>query len=211
MQLIKIQLGRAVWVFDTQELNPRGAALFPDLYNGFQQKYQFVTMPKPEDIHAGGSVYFKQGRFAHDAATIVVDLELHPDGFVANTRHSTEAAESFLVDLMHWCGNQFGVTYPPNIIKKRVHRSELVVSMNPALNTLAEKVNQFSEIVSVATAKPSQVIGIQFGSQEIPAAFTIERKADKTQLEDNEYFANAWIQTSLHLDLLSKFEAVMTQ
>lgn len=209
MEIIKVQLGRAVWLFDTQALNPRGTSLYPDLYVGFGKRYQFVTLPKPEEILAGGSMYFKQGRFLHELSNVAVDFELHNDGIVANTRHSTEAASAFLQDVMDWCKDQLGVTYPANIVKKRVYRSQLVVSMNPNLDSQAEKFGQFASLVSEIIAKPSQVTGMQFGSQEIPEAFIVERKATDTPLEDNNYIANAWMQTSQHLELLRRFEEIM--
>ncbi len=211
MEIVKVQLGRAVWLFDTQELNPRGTALYPDLFIGFGKRYQFVTMPKTEEIQSGGSVYFKQGRFLYETTNVAVDFELHNDGLVANTRHSTEAANIFLQDVVDWCKDQLGVVYPPGLTKKRVYRSELIVNMSPDFDALAGNLRQFSALVSEATTKPSQVTGMQFGSQEIPSAFYVERKVNTVPLEDNHYIANAWLQTSQHLELLGRFEQLMTE
>jgi hypothetical protein len=109
MELVKVQLGRAIWLFDTQELNPRGVALFPDIYAAFSKRYQFATIPRAEEIHSGGSLYFKQGKFVYEMTSVDVDFELHSDGLVANSRHSTEASNAFLKDLLDWLGEQLAI------------------------------------------------------------------------------------------------------
>jgi hypothetical protein len=212
METVKVILARAVWLFDTQELNPRGVATYPDLYAAFGKRYQFATLPKPEDIHSGGSVYFKHGKFTFETSSIAVDFELHNDGLVVNTRHSTEAADGFLHDVLVWCADQFAIKYPPNLVKKRIHRSELIVSMNPKLDVLTAKFEQFTAALTTTmiATKPIGVIGLQFGSQVVPAAFYIERRAGNVPLEDNHYIANAWATTSCHLELLQRFEQIMS-
>jgi len=204
-----VQLGRAAWLFDTAELNPRGAAIYPEIYEAFAKRYQFATLPKAEEIHSGDSAYFKNGRFTHQETIIAVDFELHSDGVVANTRHSTEGADAFLVDVVGWLSEHFGVSYNIEIARRRVHRSELVVSLDPKLDNVAEKLVTFSALVAHVTGKPSLVTGLIVGSQEVPAAFYIERKAGTVALNENNYIAHAWMQTGQHLDLLQKFECIM--
>ena len=210
MDIVKIQLGRAVWLFDTQELNPRGVSIYPDLIIGFCKRYQFATVPQLDEIQPGKSMYFKQGQFCHESTTINVDLELHGDGFVAETRHSTEAASSFLQDFMDWCQSTIGVVSSPRIVTKRIYRSELIVSLNANRDTLNEKFAQFAALVSEVTNAPSLVSGIQFGSQESPAAFLVERRVGSNiLLKDNYYISNAWISTYQHIELLRRFEELM--
>jgi hypothetical protein len=211
MEIVRVVLARAVWLFDTQELNPRGVATYPDLYVAFGKRYQFTTLPKPEDIHAGGSVYFKQGKFPFEASSIAVEFELHNDGLVVNTRHSTEAADGFLQDALAWCAEQFSIKYPANLVKKRIYRSELIVSMSPQLDALATKIGQFA--AAIATTIPTNaagLTGLQFGSHEVPAAFYVERRAGNVPFDDNHYLANAWTTTSRHLALLESFEQIMS-
>lgn len=168
-------------------------------------------MPKPEDIYTGTSVYFKNGRFLYEATNVGVDFEFHNDGLVANTRHSTESADGFLTDVMNWLKEQLGLQYRADIVQKRIYRSELIVSINPKLDAIAEKLKRFSELVSNVTTKPSLVTGVLFGSQEIPAAFYIERRAASVPLERNHYIANAWMQTAQHLEMLNRFESIMAE
>lgn len=209
METVKVTLGRAVWLFDTQEINPRGAALFPDLYLAFGKRYQFAVLPKSEEIHAGGSMYFKSGKFLFGAENIVVDFELHNDGLVANTRHSTEGADAFLQDVLDWCSEQLGVKYRSSLVNKKTHRSELIVSMNPKLDAISVKLEEFAGLVTPISATPATVMGLQFGSQSVPAAFGIERRAGNVSLEENQYLTNAWTTTTLHLELLRKFERLL--
>ena len=210
MELVNVQLGRAVWLFDTQELNPRGIALYPDFYIAANKRYQFATAPKAENIHAGESLYFKEGKFPYELTTVAVDLELHSDGLVANTRHSTEAANAFLQDLVGWCGEHLGVSYPPSLGKKRIYRSELIVNMNPKLASVATKLQNFASILSEIVKKETQVTGLDFGAQESTQVFHLARRAN-SPFDDNQYFTKGWFQTLEHIELLSKFEAIMTE
>ncbi len=210
MEIIKVQLGRAVWLFDLEELNPRGAALFPEVFAGFIKTYQFAVVPTTQEIQAGGSLYFKQGRFPYEQSSVAVDFEMHNDGLVANTRHSTEAAHAFLQDSVTWLGQQIGAIYPATLGKKRVYRSEIIVSLNADLDSLSERLRRFSKLLAAMTKESAQVTGLLFGSQQSPARLYLERKTgNNTPLSDNHYIANAWLQTAQHLELLREFENLM--
>lgn len=210
MEIIKVQLARAVWLFDIQELNPRGVTLFPEVFAGFVKRYQFAVTPKAEDVQGNGSLYFKQGRFSYEQTALYVDFEMHNDGMVANTRHSTEVSNAFLQDAVTWLGQQIGINYPSTLAKKRVYRSEIIVQLSANLDSLSDKFQRFSKAVSVMTKDPAQVTGLLFGSQESPARFYLERKTNNnTLLTENHYIANAWLQTAQHLELLREFENLM--
>ncbi|MCX6634507.1 MAG: hypothetical protein NT090_05390 [Acidobacteria bacterium] len=210
MEVAKVQLARAVWLFDTQELTPRGNALYPTLFDTFIRRYKFPTFPKPEEIHSGGSLYFKQGKFVWEASSVDIDCDLHNDGLVASCRHSTEVADAFLQDFVVWLGEQLGVAYPPTLSRKRIYRSELIVNMAIDLNSTAEKLRQFSRLLSAMSKQEAQTTGITFGSDRASLTFAIERRVN-VPFEENRYFSGAALQTSHHIEALVAFEQLLAR
>lgn len=212
MDIVKVQLARAIWLFDTQELNPRGLKLYPDIFRAFVDKYQFAVVPKDQEIQAGGSIYFKQGRFFHEPLNvqIEVEFELHSDGLVANSRHSTEASDAFLQDGLSWIGEQLGASYPPSLHKKRIYRDELIVNMNPQLDKAVAKLVRLSEMLSTMTRRPTQVTSITFGSEGNSPTLSVDRRAN-TPFEEGRYYSTSGLQTSQHIEMLTIFEKLMAE
>lgn len=210
MEVNKVQLARTIWLFDTQELNPHGVSLYPDLYNGLAKRYQFITFPKPEEIHSGASLYFKNGKLAYGGSiSVALDFDVHADGLVASCRHSTEVANEFLRDCTAWLGEQLGIVYPPRLTKKRIYRDELIVQMNPKLEAVSEKLRGFSELLSSISNRQVVPTGATFGDDNAASPLlTIERRVN-TPFEDNCYFSASGLPTTQHIDALRKFEEIM--
>jgi hypothetical protein len=207
MELVKVQLARTVWLFDSQELNPQGVTLYPDIYTAFIQRYQFRKFPKPEEFISGGSLYFKSGSFSF-GSPIEIDVEIHSDGLVASCRNSTEAANDFLVNFTGWLSEQIGIAYPP-ISRKRIYRDEVVVQMDSRLESISDKLLGFSEFLSVVSKKDVQPVGAMFGVENTDGPLmTLERRI-KTCFDDNRYFSSSSLPTSIHLEALAKFEEIM--
>jgi len=196
MEVIKVQLARTVWLFDIQELNSTGISLFPEVFNGFAKRYQFTTLPKPEEIHSGAGLIFKGGKFVYDSAVVDMDFDMRSDGLVASCRHSTEAAHEFLLDATTWLGQQIGVAYTPRLMRKRIYRDELIVQMDAKLAMLSQKLQEFSELLTISSQKTIQPTGILFGEDAGTAAIlTIDRRMS-TPWEENRYFSSASLQTA---------------
>jgi hypothetical protein len=210
MELVKVQLARAIWLFDAQELNPLGIALYPAIYAAFSKRYQFAVLPKPEEVQSGGSLYFKQGKFVHELSTLEVDFELHADGLVANSRHSTEASDAFLQDCLMWLGEQLSVAYPPRLTRKRLYRSELVVVAAPKLDRIADKLERFSKALSEMSKRPIELTGLLFGAENLANVFILDRRVN-TPFEDQRYYSSSSLQTSAHLAALKVFEDLMAE
>jgi hypothetical protein len=211
MEVLKVQLARTIWLFDTQELNPKGVSFYPQIYDRFSKRYQFTGLPKPEEIHSGGSLYFKHGKFVSDSLIVEVDFDLHGDGLVASCRHSTEAAHEFLLDFIGWLGEQLGITYSLRVTKKRIYRSELIVQMEPNLGALSKKIEEFSRLVSELSQRQIQPSGVIFGEDNGSSpALTLERRAS-TPWDENRYFSAATMPTAQHVEALTKFEQIMAE
>ncbi len=211
MEIVNVQLARTIWLFDTQELNPKGVSLYPEIFNGFARRYQFAVCPKPEEIQSGGSLHFKQGKFVYDSLPVEVDFDLHSDGLVASCRHSTDAADQFLMDVVAWLGERLGIVYPPRVNKKRGYRSELIVQVDARLGDLSTKAQLFSGLLSQMSGRPVQPVGILFGQDGSAApTLTVERRIN-TPWEENRYFSGSNLPTLQHVEALTQFERIMVE
>jgi hypothetical protein len=209
MEVLKVQLARTIWLFDAQELNPKGISLFPEVFHAFGKRYQFGTLPKPEELGAGGSLFFKQGKFVCGPFAVEVDLDLHADGLVASCRHSTEVAHEFLLDCIGFLGEQLALVYPPHITKKRIYRSEVIVQLEAGLGGLSPRVQEFSAFLSNLSQKDVQATGILFGDDGgASPIFTLDRRVN-IPWEDNRYFSSSSLPTSQHIEALEKLERIM--
>jgi hypothetical protein len=209
MEVIKVQLARTIWLFDIQELNPKGASLYPEIYDGLGLRYDFATRPTAEQIQSGESLHFKHGKFVYEQTPVELDLDMHTDGVVASCRHSTEAAHSFLVDCLLWLGTELGIVYPQHISKKRIYRSELIVGMDAKLGDLTQRLQDFSGLLSVISNKTIQPTGLLFGEDGgTSAVFVIDRRAN-TPWSDNRYFSSATFGTAEHIEILTRFESII--
>ncbi|MFN0166628.1 MAG: hypothetical protein ACKV22_09370 [Bryobacteraceae bacterium] len=210
MELLKVQVAKAIWLFDTQDLNPRGAALFPFIFGLLGQRYQFL-IPKQEDLSgfpsSRTSLFFKQGKFVFESFTVDVDMEIHSDGLVATSRHSTEACDAFLEDFKDWLASQLGVVYQPRIGKKRAYKSDLMVAGDPRIEALSSTLQGFAKTLSGLSGQAVYPSGIIFGADRTPGVFTIERRVN-TSSDENEYFSISSLPTSKHLEALNELERV---
>ena len=206
MPLAKVQLARSIWLFDVSELNPFGANFEP-LYNVIIQRYGFTGLPKPEDAVTGSSKY-GSGKFLFGEQIIDVSLEIHSDGLIADTRHSTDASDIFLQDLLTLTGDHFHVKYPPRMAKKRAYRSELIVYADRGMEGLCEKLDRFAKILSSLTSSKQELNAVVFGSESKNSAFTFERKIN-APFEENRFYSAALMPSGDHLALLYKFEDLL--
>jgi len=208
MEIIKVQVARAVWLFDTQDLNPRGISLYEPLA-ALATKFQFAGWPTPEDCGrfsaAHKSMFFKQGTFLYEGLRVDIDFDIHPDGLVANTHNSTEASESFLEEFLKWASNNLQTTCEGP--RERQYRSELAVRMSPNFETFSERVEEYTHKLSDMFGQPTVFTGIIFGSELTTGVLTIERRAN-TKFSDNQYFSISALQTGKHVEALVALEAL---
>lgn len=214
MEIVKVRLARATWLFDTQELNPRGLKLYPDVFGAFSKRYQFAVLPTAEEIRSGGSLYFRQGKFFFEPSgeNAEVEFELHSDGLVASTRHSTEASDAFLQDSVIWFGEQLGAAYPLTLTKKRVYRDELVVSMSVSMNMnmIVTRLERLSVMLSSLSNKSTEIIGLRFGSEGGSSTLVVERR-EGSPFDENRYYSAAALPTLQHIEALNLFEQLLAE
>jgi hypothetical protein len=110
MHLVKTQLSRSIWLFDTAELNPQGITVFPHLLTKIVERYRFRKYPALDSVPGGDSVRFELGQFSDIGQTFEVALEIYADGISADSRHSTDVSDLFILDVIKWICGEVGST-----------------------------------------------------------------------------------------------------
>ena len=79
-------------------LNPSGRRISTELIEWLKAYYKFSKAPSsPDDIDPTKALAFLDGSFAANASRpIAVDLRMYTDGFVADTRSSTDIKRQLL-------------------------------------------------------------------------------------------------------------------
>jgi hypothetical protein len=215
MQLLNVITARAVWLFDVVELNPRGKALFPDLFEWLKGAYDFQKTPSSlTDVDETKAFVCSNGQYqAKEEIFVNVDLKIYNDGLIANTQSSTRDAEHFLEDVLISASAEFNLNFRPEMIRKKLYLSEMNVSslknvVNPGYERFAAKIAQAT---SCNGPFNFEFGGVSFWPrQTFPpltvAAFYFERKQN-TDRDQHKYFSRAPLQTDDHLQLLTEFEA----
>ena len=206
MRLAKVQLARSIWLFDTAELNPHGISVesLKNMVEGFGFKW-----PKPEEI-ASGKAELKNGKFVFDGNTIDVNLDIHADGLVADTRHSTEASDEFLSKFIVAVSRDLGVQYSPQMARKRIYRSEMIVYAEDfKLVRVCEKLDAFARELSASIKSTQELSAVVYGESTKVNNFSFERRINES-FELNRFYSSALLPTEEHLRMLERFEAILS-
>jgi hypothetical protein len=214
MELARVQMARSIWLFDPEELNPRGKKVGP-IFQSLKDRYNFTEPTSIEDLKpAANSVKFTGGAFTIGSDVIDVELELYNDGLVATSKSHTDHTDQFLSDLLSWLRQEHGFgneNYFPK--PRRAHRSEVIV-FAPTIK-IASGIGKFLALtetiaknanVDAAALEPEAII---FGSDARRGLFTFERRTG-VPYSDHKYFSAAQMQTSKHLNVLVELEVALT-
>jgi hypothetical protein len=174
--------------------------------------------PAPESITATPlKVVFESGAFTNpDGVPIAVNLTLHDDGLVAETRSSTDDADLFLEDLLSWTAEKYQLPEYTELGVKRIYSSEGFVKFQKPLDVFNEKFSAFADSIKLGLGpnqkEPMELAALIFGSDPTgnrQSLLRIEREAN-TPFGENRYYSYAPLKTSEHLRLLELFEQKAT-
>jgi hypothetical protein len=236
MKLIHTRLARSIWLFDIQDLNPRGKDLLGDLVSWIKDKYSFVVAPDPDNpvptqpappapvspqaapAQAPGGLLFQRGNFQtqEDLFVAINNLTIYDDGIVVDTTSSTNDGDLFAEDLIISAAKEFKLAYDAEIVRRKLYLSELIVrsemkleSLNPALSAFAEKL---PATFAGGRPLPFGVASIAFWSEPNDAGqhrlIRIERQIGKA-FSENRFFSDAPLQTPVHFKVLQEFERLV--
>jgi hypothetical protein len=214
MKLSAVLLARTIFFVESAELNPRGAAYYPDIITKLVERYQFKNYPtKFEDFNETKGIVLAAGK--HGDKTIQA-VTIYNWGISLDTTSSTKDSESLLIEALTWAAENIKLHFSPDMIKRKAYVSHLLVqsdapilALNPFFDSVSSQINK--ELAS-SVRLPYHFVprGISFGldpeEQRIPVqVFSIERR-DGVAYSEGKYFATAPVPTDVHFSILEQFE-----
>lgn len=217
IEVLAVRTARFIIHFPTDELNPKGQPLLPDVPNALVERYGFMVYPqKPEDFDTAKGISFEIGKWNEIA---IGRLAIFDTGLLVDTGSSTDDSEAILKDALTWASETFGLEFRSDWFNRKVYLSELIIkcnqpltALNPALESLAAKLSKrVSEIMDLSL--PYELTAVSFGfdpflTKNVMAGFRIERLTD-VRFSENRYYASANLPTQEHIAFLNEFEAAL--
>lgn len=214
MELLNVLRARSSWLLDINDLNPRGKSIAEKLIDWLVSTYNFSKKPSsPTDLDETKALAFIGGMYQiRDEIFIDTDLRIYNDGFVADTRSSTEDTDAFLKDALEMFSKEFALPYRPDMIRRRLYHSELTVRTSQALYTLNPKLGRIIQKLSQHDGYANlDLAGIAFWSDSMPIGvipFRFERKLGAS-FSENRYYSAASLSTSDHFSVLQELENIL--
>lgn len=217
MELLSISKARSIAQFPTDELNPHGRALIPDVVAALIERYGFIKFPqKPEEFDEDKGVSFELGRW-NDLS--IDQLLVFTDGLIVDTRSSTGDSSAIIADVLTWAADSFGLTFRPDMLSRQIYFSEVTFRSECQLSTLNPALSKVAEMLSASVARitgqvlPYDVAQFNFNfdpleSKLIISPFRVERLGN-TPYSENKYYSTAPMPTEEHLELLAVFESAL--
>ena len=206
--------GRAIWLFETIEMNPRGVDSLA-AYGAIRSKYLFTGPKTREDIeNSADGIKFQNGSFRPNGAeAFEVNLEIYKDGIIAETKSDTELSELFLGDVMQFAKTQYGLYFEESMIRQRRYGSTLLFESDSGLARLSQTLSELASGLHAGTGRKYEVTGLTMGFNPIETSdglgsLTIERRVGVPHAA-NRYFSLAPLQTEQHIALMERFEFLM--
>ncbi|MCC6366502.1 MAG: hypothetical protein IT165_23540 [Bryobacterales bacterium] len=226
MKLLHVRQARSIWLFDIQDLNPRGKSVLGAVVDWIGGRYSFADTPDLEKILKEGStdlpsagLVFQRGSFQarEDLFLDINCFTIYNDGVVVDTAASTQDGDQFLGDLLAGLAREFGLTYDPAMIRKRLYLSTLIVQLQITLDAGYPELASFAGAISEAVheaSSPFRFAGISFWTEPNDAGnsktFSLMPQAGRPFAE-NRYFSEAPLKTDDHYRLLEELEKTLTK
>lgn len=217
MEKLKIISARSTWLFDIDDLNPRGRNILGELIDWAKIRYNFSASPSsPADLDKESKgLVFKGGSFPIGDETIHVEVSVFTDGLAGNSYSSTRDTEAFLEDMLNSAAKEFSLKYKPDMIRNKVPLSELDVRLDQPISRLNSKLESFAKKISAISPIPAdfQAGGIGFWADTSQSAlklsaFAIERKVN-APFSENRFYSRASLHTDDHLRLIGELEQLL--
>lgn len=218
MELLNVIMARAVRLFDIRELNPRGKAIFPELFEWLKDTYHFDKVPSSlTDLDESKGFSFLRGTFQiREEIFVDASFKIYNDGVIAETQSSTRDSQAFLETILKTVIAEFNLSFRSETIRQRIFTSEMnvrsekqLIGINPQLSHFASKISALID----GTRKPNfEFSALAFWPEQsltpsIYPAFDFARKINSLP-EENKYWSKAPLHTDDHLNMLNEFETL---
>lgn len=215
MIVLNVKLARAIWLVDARDLNPRGIDILP-IISAVRDRYEFQIYPTSitEVQNTGKGIVFESGSFTSENQRYAIGrATIYDDGVVVDCSLSTDLSEAFLNDLLSFLRTDFGLTYRPDMIHRKIYTSELIVQTNKDLDRLFGPLALIKERLMSLTGREFEPSGVSLAidpamSASQSAPFRFEREVNKA-FNLRRYYSSAPLRTGEHEDLLTRMEEIL--
>lgn len=146
-------------------------------------------------------------------------LTIFHDGIVLETSSDTKDTEATLQQMLMWAKEEIGIHYEPEMIRRKLFVSQLVVYSDMQLDSLHPILRELAAFISpdVSRQFDQQLVyrtgGITLSTNTLaskfsPSVFSIERRIDVPD-SNNKFFSTAPLRTAEHISLLEKVEKAL--
>lgn len=216
MNLLSIKTARAIWLMQSNDINPRGQNLLP-LLVGLVERYRFGDVPNIQDIakNPQQGIKLRAGVVTvPKIGEVAADVSIFNDGFVVDTRTSTEVSDYLIEDMFAWAVKEFGIQVPRAVTRQ--YLSEFYFEfdrplslLNPRLATIAKKItSKFPDDERAVFEFSGLSFGREWTGGRTHPQFRIER-VEGTSTKDNRYWAHAPLRTDDHIALVQELLSIV--
>jgi hypothetical protein len=212
MKLLSVNLARSIWSCNVFEFNPKGKSLYP-VAPSLVGLYKFKSFPPPAQIpEFAKGIKFQDGEFKNSEGEVInVTLTVHNNGLVVDTRSSTKDSDAFLTEMLNRLSKEFGLLNHEQIISRKMYLSNLYVTIDKSLELINPRLKEISKYLSDTFSYPFEAATLHFWPEQFAnqPRFVFERQAN-VPFAENKYYSSAPLQTDQHLELLNKFEDILS-
>jgi hypothetical protein len=179
------------------------------------ERYRFAKMPPASAyLNRPLELKFEGGSFdGADGKAIWVNVSIHDDGFIAETRASTIESDRFLTEALSWLSETYSLPQASELEIDRIYASELLVQLELPPSIFTERFQTFVRRMAQGTSNnpgvPMDFLGLYFGPDPTrakrPAPFKMERLAG-VAFNKKQYYTVAPVGTADHIEILEAME-----
>jgi hypothetical protein len=186
------------------------------MLSAVRDRYNFQTYPKGDETNENDpkGIVFANGSFPFENQLYtIVKTTIYGDGLVVDSASSTDLSEAFLEDVLTFLSNQFGLTYRPEMIHKKIYTSELILQLDKDLSRFFAPLIALNEELNMLAGRSFEPFGFGLSvdpaaSISQPAPFKFEREINKP-FDLRRYYSSAPLRTSDHESLLQTLETLL--
>lgn len=218
MKLLTISIARSIWLFNLNDLNPRGKKIGPSSISHLVETYRFAQYPKTsEEMDENKGMHFMDGTFnLKSGEAITVNFKVFAFGVAAETRSSTKDSDAFITEVLEWISKEYDLPSIDQILRSTAYYSEMHLRsehtlslLNPKLERITQKLNSNVKGHGEMVYQPA---GITFwNNPSLNQAFPFKfERVDGMGFAEQRYFSAAPLETEIHLDILNDLESILT-
>ncbi len=220
MKLLSISNAKAIWLFSTLDMNPRGHSI-EGLLEAIQERYKFKIMPTLAQLHEFNTkkqaIPFSMGEFEWSGGVASMAITYYADGLMVETRARTAAADECLSDLLEWLESDHSMNGVKSLSIRKIYSSEVYVTMAKNLTTINPKLERLVKLFAEksqwpGSATPFQLTGITIGADPSykgqHPVFKLERDI-QAPFDESRYYSTAPLSTEEHLEFLEEMERIL--